>query len=78
MVAPALIIIAAIALYPVIKSFWYSLYDIRLNNPTKNQVYSKYELNMESYFSNESLAEYTLGQAIDDAKGEDKENLQQI
>lgn len=76
MVAPALIIIAAIALYPVIKSFWYSLYDIRLNNPTKNQVYSKYELNMESYFSNESLAEYTLGQAIDDAKGEDKENLQ--
>lgn len=76
MVAPALIIIAAIALYPVIKSFWYSLYDIRLNNPTKNQVYSKYELNMESYFGNESLAEYTLGQAIDDAKGEDKENLQ--
>lgn len=76
MVAPALIIIAAIALYPVIKSFWYSLYDIRLNNPTKNQVYSKYELNMENYFSNESLAEYTLGQAIDDAKGEDKENLQ--
>lgn len=76
MVAPALIIIAAIALYPVIKSFWYSLYDIRLNNPTKNQVYSKYELNMENYFGNESLAEYTLGQAIDDAKGEDKENLQ--
>lgn len=76
MVAPALIIIAAIALYPVIKSFWYSLYDLRLNNPTKNQAYSSYELNMETYFSNESLAEYTLGQAINDAKGENKETLQ--
>mgnify|MGYP001398518255 CR=1 FL=1 len=32
MVAPAVILIVAIALYPVLKSFYYSLFDFRLNN----------------------------------------------
>lgn len=77
LVAPAIIIIAAIALYPVLRSFWFSLHDIRLNNPTKNQVYSSYQLNMENYFSNNNLADYALKQAVNGAQGEDKEKLQE-
>lgn len=76
LVAPALIIIAAIALYPVLRSFWFSLHDLRLNNPTKNKVYSNYQLNMENYFSNINLADYALKQAADGAQGEYKEKLQ--
>lgn len=77
LVAPAIIIIATIALYPVLRSFWFSLHDLRLNNPTKNQVYSSYQLNMENYFSNNSLADYALKQAVAGAKGADKEKLQE-
>lgn len=75
MIAPALIIILAIAIYPVLKSFWYSMFDYRLNNPTKNETFLGYKLNMEKYFSNIDEATYAFEQAEGSAKGEVKRIL---
>lgn len=49
MVLPAVIIIFTVALWPVIQSFWYSLFDLRLNHPLRNQIHLGYQLDMEKY-----------------------------
>ncbi|MBC8059425.1 MAG: sugar ABC transporter permease [Clostridiaceae bacterium] len=77
MIAPAIIIIMMIAFYPVIKSFWYSMFDLRLNNPTRNSTFLNYKFDMERYFSNYDLAKAALTNASKDAKGEDKGKLTQ-
>jgi multiple sugar transport system permease protein len=46
---PAVLIIAVIALYPVIRTFWLSLYDVRLNDPSKNGIYNNYQLDMDRF-----------------------------
>jgi multiple sugar transport system permease protein len=51
MIFPALVIILVIAIWPVIRSFWISLHDIRLNDPTKTQIYRTYGIDMERYVS---------------------------
>lgn len=75
MIAPAIIIICAIALYPVLKSCWFSLFDYRLNNPTKNEVFLSSKLNMEKYFSNIDDSINALTQAVDETKGNDKQKI---
>lgn len=77
MIAPAIIIIMMIAFYPVAKSFWYSMFDLRLNNPTRNSTYLNYKFDMERYFSNYDLAKAALTHASTDAKGEEKTKLTQ-
>ncbi|PWK13835.1 carbohydrate ABC transporter permease [Tumebacillus permanentifrigoris] len=49
MVFPALLIILVIAIWPVVRSFWISLYDVRLNDPTKSQIHSSYGIDLERY-----------------------------
>lgn len=49
MVLPALIIIAAVALYPVLRTFWYSMFDLRLNNPVKNSTNTSYQIDLQNY-----------------------------
>jgi len=51
LIFPALVIILVIAIWPVIRSFWISLHDIRLNDPTKTQVYQSYGMDMERFVS---------------------------
>lgn len=78
MVAPAVILIIAIALYPVLKSFYYSLFDFRLNNPTRNDLYINYKINMEDYFGNYDLGDYALKQAAQSADNSNDPNAQKI
>ncbi|WP_201319255.1 carbohydrate ABC transporter permease [Paenibacillus sp. EPM92] len=49
LIMPAALLICAIAIWPVLRSFWISLYDIRLNDPTKSEIHAEYALNMEKY-----------------------------
>lgn len=49
LVLPALLIIIVIAIWPVVRSFWISLYDIRLNDPTKTEIHSTYGIDLERY-----------------------------
>src|SRR5690606_30781770 len=38
-----------IAVYPVIRTFWLSMYDVRLNDPSKNDIYTSYKLDMDRF-----------------------------
>ncbi|MEK3915642.1 carbohydrate ABC transporter permease [Paenibacillus sp. FSL H7-0331] len=49
LILPAVLLICAIAIWPVMRSFWISLYDIRLNDPTKSEIHTMYALDMEKY-----------------------------
>jgi multiple sugar transport system permease protein len=48
-ILPAVLIILVIAVYPVIRTFWLSLYDVRLNDPSKNDIYTSYKLDMDRF-----------------------------
>lgn len=48
-ILPAVLIILVIAVYPVIRTFWLSLYDVRLNDPSKNDIYYSYKLDMDRF-----------------------------
>ncbi|WP_025696166.1 carbohydrate ABC transporter permease, partial [Paenibacillus forsythiae] len=49
MILPAVLIIAAVALWPLLRSFWISLFDLRLNDPTRNAIHYSYSMNVEQY-----------------------------
>lgn len=55
LIMPAVLIILVIAIWPVIRSFWISLYDIRLNDPTKTQIHSNYGIDMERFVGTSPL-----------------------
>lgn len=52
LVAPAMILIFLIAIWPVLQSFYFSLFDLKLNDPTKSEVHLSYNLNLEHYLNN--------------------------
>ncbi|MFD2368634.1 carbohydrate ABC transporter permease [Brevibacillus sp. GCM10020057] len=75
LIAPAIVIILVIAIWPVLRSFWISLHDIRLNDPTKTEVHNSYGLDMERYVNTlPNLLRYLKNEA-DSADGEVKEQL---
>ncbi|TKD69285.1 carbohydrate ABC transporter permease [Pseudalkalibacillus hwajinpoensis] len=52
LVAPALILILAISIWPVIQSFYFSLFDLQLNEPTKSEVHLDYQIDLDRYLQN--------------------------
>ncbi|WP_242771255.1 carbohydrate ABC transporter permease [Brevibacillus parabrevis] len=78
LILPALLIILIIAIWPVMRSFWISLHDIRLNDPTKTEVHSSYGLDMERYVSTfPNLLRYVKKEA-EAAQGPAKDKLEAI
>ncbi|WP_280769766.1 sugar ABC transporter permease [Salipaludibacillus daqingensis] len=71
MVMPALILIAAITLWPVAQSFWNSMFDYRLNDPTRNQTTLSYQIDMETYANNYFYIDRDLEALENDAEGTD-------
>ena len=69
MIAPSILIIIVIALYPVARSFWLSLFDVRLNHPTKNAVHLDYQMDLERYLSKYDLVKGALIRAADGSDG---------
>lgn len=63
MVFPALLIILVIAIWPVVRSFWISLYDVRLNDPTKTQIHSSYGIDLERYANGLPLLHTNINKA---------------
>jgi multiple sugar transport system permease protein len=79
LVAPALLLILAIAIWPVIQSFYYSLFDYRLNDPAKSSVHLNYSLDLEVYLQNYPFLNSALKQEIANASSNDtKEELANI
>ncbi|AOM82370.1 carbohydrate ABC transporter permease [Salisediminibacterium beveridgei] len=65
MVLPALILIAAVTLWPVAQSFYNSMFDYRLNDPTRNQTNVNYQVDLEAYVNNFFYLERDLGDAAE-------------
>ena len=49
MVVPSLILIAIVVLYPIAMSFWNSMFDYRLNNPSKSIRMLSSQIDLERY-----------------------------
>ncbi len=78
LVAPSLILILVIAIWPVLQSFYFSLFDYRLNEPTKSSIHLDYTLDLERYLNNQPFLVTALDQEIDDAPPEVQGQLQDM
>lgn len=83
LVAPAMILIFIIAIWPVIQSFYFSLFDLKLNNPAKSEVHLSYQVDLERYLNNFPFFIGALNTEITKGNASDKltvikENLQKL
>ncbi|GMB08824.1 carbohydrate ABC transporter membrane protein 1 (CUT1 family) [Thermolongibacillus altinsuensis] len=78
LVAPSLLLILAVAIWPVIQSFYFSLFDYRLNNPAKSALHLNYSLDLERYLENYPFLMNALKQESAQASGETKETLEKL
>ncbi|WP_183185059.1 ABC transporter permease subunit [Anoxybacteroides voinovskiense] len=78
LVAPALLLILAVAIWPVIQSFYYSLFDYRLNDPTKSSIHLNYSLDLEGYLQNYPFLKSTLKREVATASENTKETLSDV
>lgn len=77
-VLPALLIILAVAVWPVLRSFWLSMYDVQLNNPTKNEIHTDYGLQMEKFTQVFPLLEGKVKQTKGEADSQNGAILKQL
>ncbi|WP_343063244.1 sugar ABC transporter permease [Halobacillus locisalis] len=78
LVAPSLILILAIAIWPVIQSFYFSLFDYQLNDPQKSSIHLDYNLDLERYLNNQPFLLTALDNEIEVAPPEVDEVLEDI
>ncbi|SDO04483.1 carbohydrate ABC transporter permease [Alkalicoccus daliensis] len=74
MVLPALILIFAITLWPVAQSFYNSMFDYRLNDPTRNQTTLSYQIDMERYADNYFFYERDIESLLSEVEGTEMED----
>ncbi|MGM0509022.1 MAG: carbohydrate ABC transporter permease [Fusobacteriota bacterium] len=60
LILPAIISIAAVAFYPVIRTFWLSMFDLQLNNPSKSSIHLSEKVNMERFTNTNSFLRNSL------------------
>lgn len=78
LVLPALLLILVIAIYPVARSFYLSLYDIRLNDPTKSEPHQQYAIDVDRYADNMLLLGSALDKEAAQAEGDAQTRLTQL
>ena len=49
LILPTAVVILSISVYPILRTVWYSLFDLRLNHPTRNSPHFSYSLDVEQY-----------------------------
>jgi multiple sugar transport system permease protein len=78
LVLPTLITILVVAIWPVIRSFWISLYDVELNNPTKTEIHHSYGIDMEKFVNIFPLLAKNLDDAGAKANPQTKQKLMEV
>ncbi|WP_221568892.1 carbohydrate ABC transporter permease [Alkalihalobacillus sp. TS-13] len=78
LIAPSLLLILVIAIWPVIQSFYFSLFDMRLNNPTKSEVHTSHMIDLHRYLDNYFLLEGAIDKELDNASGGNEETLNSV
>lgn len=67
-----------IAVWPVARSFWISLYDVRLNDPAKSAMHNSYSIDMERYVGTINVLFNVLDNEARSAAGTAKEDIRRI
>lgn len=79
LVLPALIVIGCITVFPIMRTLWYSMFDLRLNHPARNDTYLSYSLDLEKYadgmFTVSSQLNKAIARADTDAEKEQVQSL---
>ncbi|MBY6037947.1 ABC transporter permease subunit [Fictibacillus nanhaiensis] len=78
LIAPSLILILVIAIWPVFQSFYYSMFDLRLNNPSKSEAYVSYKVDLHTYLDNFPFLINALEEEAETASGKTKVELKEI
>jgi multiple sugar transport system permease protein len=78
MVLPAVLIIAVIAVWPLIRTFWISMYDLRLNDPARNELNVSYGINAEKYANSMPLLLSLLNKEAEAASGKSHTELREL
>ncbi|MGI8313603.1 carbohydrate ABC transporter permease [Halobacillus mangrovi] len=78
LVAPSLILILAIAIWPVIQSFYFSLFDYRLNDPAKSDIHFSYTLDLEQYLDSQPFLITALEDEIEESPPQVASTLENI
>jgi multiple sugar transport system permease protein len=78
LIAPSLILILVIAIYPVFQSFYFSLFDLRLNDPTKSDTHLNYSMDLDRYLNYYPFLVDNLATEIKKADDPLKEKLSSI
>ena len=76
LIAPSMTLILLIAIWPVIQSFYFSLFDLRLNDPTRSSVNWHHRIDLERYLNHSPFLIGALDQEI--GKSEATEELHSI
>ncbi|MDY0404871.1 ABC transporter permease subunit [Virgibacillus sp. 179-BFC.A HS] len=79
MVLPSLILVFVVILWPVAQSFWNSLFDYRLNDPTRSEKMMHANIDLEKYVDNHFFIEKQLDELADATDREqDKQTISKI
>ncbi len=78
LIAPSLLLILVIAIWPVIQSFYFSMFDLRLNNPTKSEVHTDYQLDLKRYLDNYPFLQGAIDKELRKAEGQNEETLTSV
>ncbi|MBL5771960.1 ABC transporter permease [Heyndrickxia sporothermodurans] len=76
LIAPALILILVISVWPVLQSFYFSMFDLKLNSPTKSETHLSYSFDLERYLDNYPFLVGGIDNEI--RNGHAKEDLQRV
>lgn len=77
LILPAMLLIMCIAVYPIFRTTWYSLFDLRLNHPTRNETNLSYSLDLEKYADGAYTIRTQLEKALKKAETDDERTLTQ-
>lgn len=75
LILPALLVVLVIVIWPLFRSMWISLYDIRLNDPAKSQMHTAYQIDMEWYVGTLPTLLDSLNTKIQEADGQKKQQF---
>ncbi|MFC4619152.1 carbohydrate ABC transporter permease [Camelliibacillus cellulosilyticus] len=78
LMSPALILIFVISIYPVLQSMYFSLFDYKLNNPTKSTTTFHYSIDLSRYLNTMPFLISGVKNDLNQADGSERQTLEGI
>lgn len=78
LMAPSLILILVIAVYPVLQSMYFSLFDYKLNDPTRSKTTTSYSIDLQRYLNDMPFLMGDIQNDLPKVKGTDHDTLNKV